>query len=59
VGSVVLEKILSILKRWQFYVKLAVCSNTALILGFLFSKKIDLLLESSLTVAISMLAAGL
>jgi len=46
-------------KRWQFYVKLAVAVIPALILGFLFSKKIDLLLESSLTVAISMLAGGI
>jgi len=46
-------------KRWQFYVKLAVAVIPALILGFLFSKKIDLLLESSLTVAVSMLAGGI
>ena len=44
--------------RWQFYVKLAVAVIPALILGFIFSKKIDTLLESSLTVAISMLAGG-
>ena len=46
-------------KRWQFYVKLAVAVMPALILGFLFSKKIDALLESSTTVAISILAGGL
>ncbi len=46
-------------KRWQFYVKLAVAVIPALILGFLFSKKIDVLLESSTTVAISMLAGGI
>lgn len=46
-------------KRWQFYVKLAAAVVPALILGFLFSKKIDALLESSLTVAISMLAGGI
>jgi undecaprenyl-diphosphatase len=46
-------------KRWQFYVKLAAAVVPALVLGFLFSKKIDALLESSLTVAISMLAGGI
>ena len=46
-------------KHWQFYLKLALAVIPALILGFLFSKKIDALLESSTTVAISMLAGGL
>jgi undecaprenyl-diphosphatase len=45
--------------RWQFYVKLIVAVIPALILGFLFSSKIDKLLESSLTVAISMLVGGI
>src|ERR1700733_9262778 len=45
--------------RWQFYVKLAVAVVPALILGFLFSSKIDDLLNSSLTVAICMLAGGI
>jgi len=45
--------------RWQFYVKLAAAVVPALIFGFLFSKKIDALLESSLTVAISMLVGGI
>src|SRR5450432_3317219 len=45
--------------RWQFYIKLAVAVVPALILGFLFSSKIDALLESSITVAISMLAGGI
>jgi undecaprenyl-diphosphatase len=45
-------------KQWQFYIKLAVAVIPALVLGFLFNKKIDALLESSLTVAISMLAGG-
>jgi undecaprenyl-diphosphatase len=45
--------------RWQFYVKLAVAVVPALILGFLFSSKIDDLLNSSLTVAVSMLAGGI
>jgi undecaprenyl-diphosphatase len=46
-------------KNWQFYAKLAAAVMPALILGFLFSNKIDALLESSLTVAISMLAGGI
>ena len=46
-------------KKWQFYVKLAVAVIPALVLGFLFSKKIDILLQSSTTVAISMLAGGI
>jgi undecaprenyl-diphosphatase len=45
-------------KRWQFYVKLVAAVIPALVFGFLFSKKIDALLESSLTVAISMLVGG-
>ncbi len=45
--------------RWQFYIELIVAVIPALILGFLFSKKIDALLDSSLTVAISMLAGGI
>ena len=47
------------IKNWQFYLKLAVAVVPALVLGFLFSKKIDMLLESSLTVAISLLAGGI
>ena len=46
-------------KNWRFYAKLIAAVIPALILGFLFSKKIDALLESSLTVAISMLAGGI
>ena len=46
-------------KNWQFYAKLAAAVVPALILGFLFSKKIDALLESSTTVAISLLAGGI
>jgi undecaprenyl-diphosphatase len=45
--------------RWQFYLKLLIAVIPALILGFLFSKKIDALLESPLTVAVSMLAGGI
>src|SRR5215510_7434421 len=42
--------------RWQFYAKLIVGVIPALALGYLFSDKIDKLLESPLTVAISTLA---
>src|SRR4029077_12620710 len=45
--------------QWQFYVKLAVAVLPALLIGFLFSKKIDALLDSSLTVTITMLAGGI
>jgi undecaprenyl-diphosphatase len=45
-------------KNWQFYAKIAVGVMPALLLGFLFSKKIDTLLESSTTVAVSLLAGG-
>lgn len=45
--------------RWQFYVKLIVAVIPALILGFLLSNKIDELLESSKTVAVSMLIGGI
>ena len=44
--------------RWQFYIKLIVGVLPALLLGYLFSDKIDALLESPATVAISMLAGG-
>ena len=46
-------------KKWQFYVKLAIAVLPALVLGLFFSKKIDSLLDSSLTVAITMLAGGI
>jgi undecaprenyl-diphosphatase len=42
----------------QFYLKLLVAVLPALALGFIFSDKIDALLESSLTVAITMIAGG-
>lgn len=45
-------------KNWQFYAKLIAAVIPALVLGFLLSDRIDALLESSLTVAISMLAGG-
>ncbi len=46
-------------KRWQFYTKLLVAVSPALLLGFLFSDKIDEMLESPLTVAITMLLGGI
>lgn len=46
-------------KNWQFYAKIVAGVVPALILGFLFSKKIDALLESSTTVAISLLLGGI
>ncbi|HEY6504335.1 MAG TPA: undecaprenyl-diphosphate phosphatase [Chitinophagaceae bacterium] len=45
--------------RWQFYVKLIIGVIPALTLGILFSDKIDALLESPTTVAITMLAGGI
>ena len=45
--------------RWQFYIKLAIAVIPAIILGFLLSKKIDALLESSLSIAITILAGGI
>ncbi|MBI1343161.1 MAG: undecaprenyl-diphosphate phosphatase [Terrimonas sp.] len=45
-------------KRWQFYLKLLIAVIPALLLGALFSDKIDSLLESSTTVAISLLLGG-
>jgi undecaprenyl-diphosphatase len=46
-------------RRWQFYVKLLFGVLPALILGYLFSDKVDTLLESPTTVAISMLVGGI
>ncbi len=45
--------------KWKFYIKLLIAVIPAIVLGFLFSKKIDAMLESALTVAISMLAGGI
>ncbi|MGZ5135514.1 MAG: undecaprenyl-diphosphate phosphatase [Flavitalea sp.] len=45
-------------KRWQFYVKLMVAVLPALVLGFIFSDSIDALLESPMTVAITLLLGG-
>jgi undecaprenyl-diphosphatase len=44
--------------RLRFYLKLIIGVIPAIILGLLFSKKIDALLESPLTVAVSLLAGG-
>lgn len=44
--------------RWQFYAKLIISVIPALVLGLIFSDKIDELLESPLTVAISFLVGG-
>ena len=44
---------------WQFYLKLLIAVLPALALGFIFSDKIDALLESALTVAITMIAGGI
>lgn len=46
-------------RRWQFYAKLIVGVLPALLLGFLFSDRIDALLESPATVAVTMLAGGI
>lgn len=45
-------------KNWLFYIKLAVAVIPALVLGKLFSDKIDELLESPLTVAVALLVGG-
>ncbi len=45
--------------KWEFYLKLIVGVIPALVFGFLFSNQIDNLLDSSVTVAITMLAGGI
>ena len=45
--------------RWQFYVKLVVGVIPALVVGYFFADRIDKLLESPTTVAITMLAGGI
>lgn len=45
--------------NWNFYLKLIVAVIPALLLGFIFSDKIDALLESALTVSITMIAGGI
>lgn len=44
--------------NWTFYLKLIVGVIPALVLGYLFSDKIDALLESPTTVAVSLFAGG-
>src|SRR5215471_9311116 len=46
------------LNKWNFYFKLIIAVIPALVLGFLLGDKIDELLESPTTVAISMLVGG-
>ncbi len=46
-------------QRWQFYAKLLVAVIPALVLGKLFSDQIDELLESPLTVSITLLVGGI
>ena len=45
--------------KWRFYLKLIIAVIPALLLGFLFSDKIDELLESPTTVAIALLLGGI
>jgi len=45
--------------KWQFYIKLIIAVIPALVLGALLSDKIDALLESPKTVAISLLLGGI
>ena len=45
--------------RWQFYIKLMVGVIPALLFGFLFGDAMDALLESPLTVALSLLLDGI
>ncbi len=45
--------------KWRFYIKLIIAVLPAIVLGFLFSKKIDAMLESAITVSVSMLAGGI
>lgn len=47
------------LKNISFYLKLAIGVIPAIVLGFLFSKKIDALLNSSTTVALALLLGGI
>ena len=44
--------------KWKFYIKLIVAVIPALVLGFLLSNRIDALLDSPTTVAISFLVGG-
>ena len=44
---------------WEFYIKLIIGVIPALVLGYLFSDKIDEMLESTLVVAITLLVGGI
>jgi undecaprenyl-diphosphatase len=46
-------------KNWAFYVKLIIAVIPAIVLGLLFNKKIDVLLDKSMPIAITMLAGGI
>jgi undecaprenyl-diphosphatase len=45
--------------KWKFYLKLIIAVIPAIILGLLFSDQIDAMLESPLTVAITLLLGGI
>jgi undecaprenyl-diphosphatase len=45
--------------RWQFYIKLFIGVIPALVLGYIFSDKIDAMLESPTIVAVTMLLGGI
>ena len=45
--------------KWKFYIKLIIAVVPAIILGLLFSDQIDAMLESPLTVAITLLLGGI
>jgi len=45
--------------QWQFYAKLAIGVLPAIVVGYFFSDKIDMLLESPAIVAITMLVGGI
>ena len=45
--------------RWQFYLKLIIAVIPAIVLGYLFSDKIDKLLESPIPIAAAMLLGGI
>lgn len=45
--------------RWRFYIKLIVAVIPALVMGYLFSDKIDVLLQSTTTVVITMILGGI
>lgn len=44
--------------KWQFYIKLIIAVIPALVIGFLLSDRIDTLLDSPTTVAVSLLSGG-